>query len=204
MAPKDSNGRLRLGNIYPVMAYRIILVMFLFTLCRIGFFLFNRKMFPGVDFGQFITMVRGGLVFDISAIVYINMLFILLTIVPFDFIYSRIYQKIVDYIYLITNGLAISINGMDFVYYKFIGKRATAEVFRTFSNEEHVFRMFFRFLADYWPATLFTISLLVLMVFLYNRVKLVTPPRQGKTGRFIFSFLMMDAVLNRLDQMKIY
>jgi phosphoglycerol transferase MdoB-like AlkP superfamily enzyme len=186
---------LRNGNIYTVTAYRLLLVMFLFTICRTGFFLFNIKMFPGVDSGQFLTMLKGGLVFDISAVVYINMLFIVLSIVPFDFRYNNYYQQVLRYIFLITNGIALAINGMDFVYYRFIGKRATADVFQTFSNEQHMPKMFFRFLADYWPATLLTLSLMALMVFLYNRVKTLKPATDGKFRRFVLSFLMMPVVV---------
>ena len=163
-------------NIYAVLAYRIFLIMVLFTLCRIGFFLFNLKMFPGVTAGQFINILKGGLVFDISAVVYINMLFILLEITPVNWRYNDIYEKIVKYLFFITNGVAIAFNGMDFVYYKFVDKRATADVFATFQNEHHMGKMFFRFLFDYWPATVFTIFLWFLMVWLYNRVK---PKRPG-------------------------
>ncbi len=163
-------------NIYAVLAYRIFLIMVLFTLCRIGFFLFNLKMFPGVTAGQFVNILKGGLVFDISAVVYINMLFILLEIIPVNWRYNDIYEKIVKYLFFITNGVAIAFNGMDFVYYKFVDKRATADVFATFQNEHHMGKMFFRFLIDYWPATIFTIFLWFLMVWLYNRVK---PKRPG-------------------------
>ncbi len=194
---KDLPGwlRIRKGNIYTVTAYRILLVMLLFTLCRIGFFLFNFKMFPGVDFRQFLTMLRGGLVFDISAAVYINMLFIVLSIIPFDFRYNHYYQQVLKTIFFITNGIAIAINGMDFVYFRFIGKRATSDVFQTFSNEEHMPKMFFRFLADYWPATLYTIAVIVLMVFLYSKVKISKPVATGKLRRFAVSFLMMPVVI---------
>ncbi len=50
-------------------------------------------------------------------------------------------------------------NGMDFVYYRFIGKRATGDVFKTFEHETNMVKLFFRFLFDYWPATLFTLLL---------------------------------------------
>ena len=80
--------------------------MALFTLCRIGFFIFNFKMFPGLTASQFFTILRGGLTFDISAVVYINMLFILLHIIPLEVRYKDIYQSILKYIYFITNGFA--------------------------------------------------------------------------------------------------
>jgi len=99
-------------NIFVVLAYRVLLIVFLFSLCRVGFFLFNFKMFPGVTPGQFLTILYGGLSFDISAIVYINILFILLQIIPLDIRYNEYYERIVKYLYFITNGIAIAMNGM--------------------------------------------------------------------------------------------
>jgi hypothetical protein len=128
-------------------------------------------MFPEVSFDRFISILWGGMVFDISAAVYINSLFILLQIIPLDFRYNDVYQSVLKYVYFLTNGIAIAMNGMDFVYYRFVYKRATADVFATFSNESNLDKLFFRFLIDYWPATLFTIFIWFLMVYLYNKVK---------------------------------
>lgn len=183
------------GNIYVVTAYRILLVVLLFSLCRIGFFLFNYRMFPGIPLSQFGSILKGGVVFDISAIVYINILFILFSIIPFDFRYEKGYQKIMAWLFYITNGVAVAMNGMDFVYYRFIGKRATADVFGTFSNEDNLVKLFFRFLADYWVATLFTISLWFLMVYLYRKVNPVRPQVKHKVPYFIFNFLMIPVAI---------
>ena len=182
------------GNIFLVLAYRILLVMLLFTLCRIGFFLFNYKMFPDVPFNQFMTMLRGGLVFDISAVVYINILLILFHIIPFDIRYNAVYQKILKYIFFISNGAAIAMNGMDFVYYRFIEKRATADVFGTFENEKNLVKMFLRFVVDYWPATLFTFFMWFLMVYLYNKVKPVKPVTSNKIVYYAVNVLMIPVV----------
>jgi phosphoglycerol transferase MdoB-like AlkP superfamily enzyme len=183
------------GNIYVVTAYRILLVVLLFSLCRIGFFLFNYRMFPGIPLSQFGSILKGGVVFDISAIVYINILFILFSIIPFDFRYEKGYQKVMAWLFYITNGVAVAMNGMDFVYYRFIGKRATADVFGTFSNEDNLVKLFFRFLADYWVATLFTISLWFLMVYLYRKVNPVRPQVKHKVPYFIFNFLMIPVAI---------
>jgi phosphoglycerol transferase MdoB-like AlkP superfamily enzyme len=182
-------------NIFVVLAYRILLMMVLFTLCRIGFFLFNFKMFPGVSPGEFLTILRGGLSFDISAIVYINMLFILLSMIPLDIRYDDQYEKVLKYIYFITNGIALAMNGMDFVYYRFVDKRATADVFGTFENETNLLKLFFQFLFDYWPATLFTIFLCFMMVFLYNRIKPVKPVPSGKLAYHAINIFMMPVIV---------
>jgi len=182
-------------NIFVVLAYRLLLIMFLFSLCRIGFFLFNYKMFPGVSLNQFLIILKGGLVFDISAVVYINMLFIFLHIVPLEIRYNDIYQVVLKYIYFITNGIAIAMNGMDFVYYRFVDKRATADVFKTFEHETNLVKLFFRFLFDYWPATLFTLSAWFLMVYLYNKVNTKRPVPVSKISYYVMNLLLIPLII---------
>ena len=169
--------------------------MFLFSLCRIGFFLFNYRMFPGVTISQLITILKGGLSFDISAVVYINMFFILLHIVPLEVRYKEFYQVILKYIFFITNGIAIAMNGIDFVYYRFVYKRATADVFKTFEHETNLVKLFFRFLFDYWPVTLFTLFAWFLMVYLYNKVKTEKPGPVNKIGYYSVNILMIPLVI---------
>lgn len=169
--------------------------MVLFTLCRIGFFIFNFKMFPGLTTNQFFTILRGGLTFDISAVVYINMLIILLHIIPLEVRYNDIYQSILKYIYFITNGFAIAMNGMDFVYYRFVDKRATADVFKTFEHDTNNIKVFFRFLIDYWPAALFTFFIWFLMVYLYRKVKVEKPGSVNRIGYYSVNILMIPLVI---------
>lgn len=169
--------------------------MILFSLCRVGFLIFNHRLFPGTNAGELLRIMAGGLIFDVSAAVYVNILYIFFHILPFDFRYKPGFQKIMSWLFFITNGIAVALNGMDFVYYRFIGKRATADVFGTFRNEENVIKLFFRFLADYWMATLFVIALWALMAFLYKIYKPVIINRQKKVLRFIFSVLMIPVVI---------
>ncbi len=183
------------NNIIVVLVFRILLVLFLFTFCRIGFYVFNLQMFPGVTFTQFIAIMRGGLVFDLSAAVYFNSLLIILHIIPLNIRYNEVYQKVTKYTFFITNGIAIAMNGMDFVYYRFVYKRATADVFDTFSNENNLGKLFFRFLLDYWPATLFTVFLWFIMVWLYGKVKPVKPVFSNKIAYYSINVLFIPLVL---------
>jgi phosphoglycerol transferase MdoB-like AlkP superfamily enzyme len=152
-------------------------------------------MFPGVTAHQLFTILKGGLAFDISAVVYINLLFIFLHIVPFDFRYQAPYQSVLKYIYFITNGAAIAINGMDFVYYRFVDKRATADVFQTFENETNLVKLFFSFLIDYWPATLFILFLWFIMYYLYNKVKTKRPVPSNKIVYYVLNVLMVPLII---------
>jgi phosphoglycerol transferase MdoB-like AlkP superfamily enzyme len=152
-------------------------------------------MFPGITLSQFFTILKGGLSFDISAVVYINMIFILLHIVPLEVRYKDVYQSILKYIFFITNGIAIAMNGMDFIYYRFVDKRATADVFKTFEHESNNGRLFFRFMFDYWPATLFTIFVWFLMVYFYKKVKVEKPGSINKPGYYSVNILMIPLVI---------
>lgn len=172
-----------LRNIITILFYRILLVLFLFALCRVGFYLFNHKMFPDILPGDFLTMMKGGLVFDLSASVYINMIFIVLEILPFDFRYNIWYEKSVRILFFVTNGLAIAANCADYIYYRFVFKRVTADVFKTFEHETHMGKMFFKFMADYWIVTVIGICILALMVILYNKVK---PEKPKPANRFVY------------------
>lgn len=181
-------------NIYVVLAYRILIILFLFSLSRLGFYVFNHRMFPGITTGQFLNILRGGLLFDISATVYVNMLFILLNIIPFDFRYNNLYQKSLSYLFFITNGIAFAANSADFVYYRFVLKRATSDVFGTFEGEPGIVKMVLKFMADYWPATLFCIFIWFLMVYLYIRVKPEKPEPSGRLAYILTNILLMPLV----------
>ncbi len=182
-------------NIIICLIYRILMVLFLFSLCRAGFYIFNHKMFPGIDFAQFLSIMKGGLLFDISATVYINMLFILLEILPFDFRYNNVYERIVKYLFFFTNGVAFAANTADFVYYRFVFKRATADVFRTFEHETNLLKLFFKFLLDYWPVTIFCIFIWFLMVYLYNRVKPRKPEPSNKIAYYAINVIIVPVVI---------
>lgn len=152
-------------------------------------------MFPGITFFQFANILRGGLLFDISAVIYLNILLIFLHIVPLELRYNNIYQHVLKYIFFITNGIALAANCADFVYYKFVFKRATSDVFATFENESKLWKIIFRFMSDYWPATIFGVLILFLMVFLYNKVKVKNSTPPGKISYFIINLLMIPLVL---------
>jgi phosphoglycerol transferase MdoB-like AlkP superfamily enzyme len=173
------------GNIYRALILRLLLAMFLFTLCRIGFYLFNLNFFPGMTTGNLLKLLWGGIQFDLVAVLYINMIVILLMILPFDFRFQYSYQEILKYLFFILNGFALLTNVADFIYYKFTLRRTTADVFTQFRNEQNMSGLLFQFLLDYWYAALFWIVLIVVMVKLYNRTKYWGPQLKSRAAYYI-------------------
>jgi len=188
-------GILKIKSIHAVLIYRFMLLMLMLTLSRIGFYAFNHSMFPDLNFAEMIKALRGGIVFDLSASVYYGMLFILLHSLPFDIRYNRIYEAVSRWIFFITGFIMLAMNGCDYVYYRFLGKRATADVFGTFSNESNLVKLFFRFMADYWYVTLFTVSLIALFVWLGNKVRPVKPHPSGKLVYHSVNLLTLPVII---------
>ena len=158
------------GNIYKALILRLLLVMALFSACRIGFYLFNLGAFTHTTFSGLLLLLWGGLRFDLTTLFYGNVLYILVMILPFDYRFNRLFQQIAKYFFFIVNGAALGANVSDFIYFRFTGRRTTADVFQQFANETNMGGLWFRFLVDYWYALLFWVVLIVLMIWGYNRV----------------------------------
>jgi phosphoglycerol transferase MdoB-like AlkP superfamily enzyme len=182
------------------MLERLLVIALLFTICRLGFYFFNMSYFPGMTPGKFLVIMLGGLRFDLTAILYTNLLFLLLMIVPLYIRFHPVYQAIVKWIFYITNSIALALNVGDFIYFKFTLRRTTGDIFQQFENETNMGGLFFRFIFDYWYATFFWIATVALMVWLYNRIRLVGPMIKNKilfytAGTLTFPLVVLFVVV---------
>ncbi len=159
----------------PILLLRLFLVYFLYSLCRIEFYIFNHGFYNGMTFGHFIGLMIGGFKFDTVAIFYTNLLFIFLHVIPFKFRYHKIYQSVLFYIFVIANTIAIFSNFIDYVYYSFTLKRTTFSVFHEFMHDHNMGTISLNAFVDYWQATLLFIVTIIAMVWLYKRIKVPKP-----------------------------
>jgi hypothetical protein len=161
------------SNIYVVLFLRLLLVFALYTITRFLFYVLNPSLFADMDAGYLATLMYRGLKFDASAIAYTNILVILMHIVPFRFRYNRGYQKVVSFIFYIVNTLGITLNMIDVVYYRFTMKRTTTGVFQEFENENPT--NFVSFIWDYWYITLIVIALILIMIWMFKKIRVARP-----------------------------
>lgn len=178
-------------NVYTALIYRLLVVFLLFTFCRLTFLLFNLEYYPNIPFLKLAVIFLGGLRFDLTAILYINALFILLQILPLKLRHHTIYQRVSFYIFSITNSVGIMMNLADTAYYSITLKRTTAALFDQFSNEVNLTNLTFRFLIEYWYMVVLAILFISLMVYLYRRVMLIPAPADNIWIYSIGQFLVM-------------
>jgi len=179
------------GNIYVVLLLRLLLAMLLYTLCRLGFYLFNKSYFTDVTADDLLRIFTGGLRFDLSAVLYTNALVILLSIIPLPIRFHPAYERVVKWLFYTFNGIALAVNVSDFIYFRFTGRRTTADVFKQFENEQNMGSLWLSFLVDYWYAILFWIALIVLMVWLYRLIRLQGPMVKNKIVFYLGGLAMM-------------
>lgn len=163
-------------NVHVALIKYMILAMLLYTISRVLFYVFNYSMFTDTRLGEFGNMMVAGLRFDLSAVLYTNLLFIVLMLVPFRFRYKPLYRRILMYVFVFCNSIALAANLSDIIYYRFTLRRTTWSVFSEFANE-NMGALGASFLVDYWYIVLIWLALIFLMVFLYKKIKITFPTR---------------------------
>lgn len=165
------------GNIYVAMLLRLFIIYVLFSICRLAYYWYNQSFFPDLTAAQLVRIFIGGLKFDTTAILYVNMLFILGNTLPFKFRLLPAYQKTMLWIFMLTNSIALISNIADIPYYPFTFRRTTWDVFAQFQHEQNLFRLIVQFLLDYWYAVLFFIGLFFILKWMYAKVSVDKKPK---------------------------
>jgi len=182
-------------NIYVALAAYLLLAMLLYSFCRIIFYFFNIHFFPEMSLSRWTTIMRGGLRFDLTAVLYSNSLLLLLMILPVKARFSNWYKTTIRWLFIIINSLAIATNMADAIYYQFTLRRTTVSVFSQFENEQNGFALFLRFLIDYWYALVTWIVLSVILYFAQKKIKWEGPQVQGNIAFYSIGLVMMPVII---------
>ena len=158
--------------------WNLCLVYLVYMLCRIGYVWENWNLF-GPDFGQLslASLLAGSLRFDTSAIIYTNSLYVVLTLLPLRIRFSKGWQTMCCWIFVVVNALAIVINLVDAVYSQYTGRRTTATFFSEFSNENNLGSIVGIELLHHWYLVLAGVMLIVLLWLLYRPLTCEAVPR---------------------------
>ncbi|KZE80979.1 sulfatase [Myroides marinus] len=185
------SNRYRLNEVL-VLGYRLFLAFFFYFIARTLFYFYNSDLLNVDSFGQYLELSYHGLTFDRMAIFYVNILFILLSILPLFINTKKGYQKVVFWAYIIPNLIAYSTNFIDFIYYRFIYARTTIAVFDSLEHESNKGQLFFNFLVNYWHVFLLCIGLCIAWIYLYKRVKFSRPIKvEAKKSYWLASVLII-------------
>ncbi len=137
----------KLNKIYSPLkffVYTIINILIAYTsfgICRLVFFISNLDYFPNIESNNVLDIINGAIVFDTAGIIYINILYILLMLIPLPCRERKLWQNISKFIFIVTNTIALILNFIDVVYFRYTNRRTTASVFSEFDREDNVVKI---------------------------------------------------------------
>ena len=171
--------------------YRIFLAFFFYQIARLLFWFFNKNLIPVDNVSEYLNLAYRGIAFDTTAILYVNSLFILLSIIPIVINTKRVYQKFLFYLYFITNGISFGMNFGDFVYFKFSQARLTTAAMNVAQHESNIGKVFFLSIVEHPMVIVWFIILMALWIYLYKKVKVIWRKPVKLVPYFIFSVLTL-------------
>ena len=160
-----------LKNDATTLLLRLALLYILWFLCRIVFYLQNAGLVGPLEWNEIPGLLRGAGMFDTASILYVNALFILLSLLPCRFRETRRYQRILCWLYTVTNALALIVNSADGIYFHYARKRFTSDELSYLHNNDNTGTVVLKGLAENWYIVLWCALLIAAMVWVYRRIK---------------------------------
>ena len=173
------------GYLSPVVALlcNLAIAYVLYFLARLVYLLVNYSYFEqGLSFSSLTEILRGGLVFDTSAILVTHIPYIvLLLLTP--------WRKLARWVYVIVNALALAANLADSVYFRYTMRRTTTTVFSEFRHENNLLGVFGTEVINHWYLVLLFVALV------YGIWKLYRDPGKANAGKCWWRWYPVQVVL---------
>lgn len=157
-------------NEYKVLMYRLSLAYLFYFIARVLFYFYNADLLRVESITDFLSLSYYGLAFDTAAILYVNALFIVFSILPLWKNTNQGYQKFLFYFYFGSNLVTYATNFIDFIYYKFTFARTTSAALDVLEHETNKTKLFLNFLFEYWHVFILFVLCAIVWVYLYKKV----------------------------------
>ncbi len=154
-------------------ALNMLVAYLVWMLSRVAFFAENWSTFaPYMSWSLFWSELRGALVFDTSALLYVNSLYLVLMLLPFHLKERPGFHRMLKWLFVLTNGVGVAMNLMDAVYFQYTGRRATISVFSEFANEGNILSIMLTDALRHWYLVLVFIALVFILWRCYTKPRL--------------------------------
>ncbi len=156
---------------------RFFILITLFILSRFIFYVFNINYFGILEATELLKIFFYGIRFDISALFYFNLPFIILSLIPGDFKLKKYYQKTLRFLFVIVNATLLSVNFVDTKFFEFEHKRLTSDIFNSIWLGEDFFTLLPAFIKDFWYLIIIWIVFIYALIRFYPKIKLKSSAR---------------------------
>lgn len=177
----------------------LLLIITIYTAFRALFYFMNIELFGTFSFETFL----GGLLFDLSAIAYLNTFFIIAYLFPGNFKYKPKYQKTLKIAFYTVNLIFIATNFIDLIYFRFTGRRSTYNMITAKGMEHEAIGLIPTFLVEFWYITFIFFVLSILLWFLISvpsndiSVQKLTKKDYYKQSAFLVLSIVIILIIGR-------
>lgn len=160
--------------------FNLLLAYLIYQISRLAFLFENFSYFSeNLSFSHLLEMFKGGLLFDTSAILYTNVIWVILTLLPVGPKATPVLQRVLRWLFVIINTLALAVNLTDSVYFKYSMRRTTSTIFNEFSNEHNIGGIVGHELLNHW----YFVALTALLAYALFRAYRTPKPLYHELGR---------------------
>ncbi|MBC7449855.1 MAG: LTA synthase family protein, partial [Cytophagales bacterium] len=114
--------------LYRFLFTRLLFLMFLFSLCRLLFYLFYSDQFQNCTTEQVVSAFVLGMRFDISILLGANLIFLVFLSIGRFFPIPKSLYILAKILFVCANSILIILNVIDLEYFGFTGKRTGIEI----------------------------------------------------------------------------
>lgn len=142
-----------LNYLWPIgsVLFNLLLVYIVYFIARVAFLLENWNLYSGnIDWAHLLEMFRGGVMFDTSAILYTNALWVVMVMFPLHLKERPAYHAICRWVFVVINVLTLAVNLGDSVYFRYSMRRTTTTIFQEFENENNLGGIFLTEAIAHW------------------------------------------------------
>ena len=173
-------------------AFNILLAYVAFMLCRVIFFLVNYTTFaPYMSWPLAWQMLQGGMVFDTSALLYLNSLYLVMVLFPLHLKENNLWNTAAKWCYIIPNAVGVMANLIDAVYFQYTGRRTTMTVFSEFGNENNLIGIFGVELLRHWYLV---VAFVVIVALLWKLFKCPATKPHNITAYYVLQIVSIAAL----------
>ena len=167
----------------------LLWVYVVYFLARMAFLAENWNLYAdNLTWPHLLEMLRGGVMFDTSAILYTNALWVVMVLFPLPQKETPRYHEVCRWTFVAINTLTLIVNLADTVYFRYAMRRTTTTIFQEFQNEHNLGGIFLTELVSHWYFFLLTAAVSWALWRLYLKPA-VQPEVVGK-GRYAVALFL--------------
>ena len=176
--------------------WNLLLAFAVYQIARVAYLLVNLSHFQdNLTAAHLWQLLRGGLVFDTSAIVYTNALYIVLMLFPLHLKETPAYHRLCKWVFVVVNALALFINLCDSAYFPYTLRRTTTSVFREFSNESNLGGIFLTELLSHWYLVVLFVVVVWALWQLYATPRILKKYFRQRSQQWVYAGVMLVALV---------